>query len=57
MATHSGEHFIEPKTSELNAQSGARHLLDRLKIYKLSIVHIALIQNVLEAVEENAKLK
>lgn len=45
----------EIKTANLTAESANRLLLERLKIYNLSIVHITLIQNVVIAVEENAK--
>jgi len=44
------------KTENINAQSGAEFLLEKLKKnYPLSIVHEVLIQNVCEAIEENAK--
>jgi hypothetical protein len=45
------------KTENITAESGARFLLEKLSIYKLSIVHVTLIQNVCEAIEENAKRK
>jgi hypothetical protein len=43
------------KTENITAKSGSRFLLEKLSIYKLSIVHVTLIQNVCEAIEENAK--
>jgi len=46
------------KTENLNAISGAGFLIEKLKKnLNLSIVHETLIQNVCEAIEENAKRK
>lgn len=46
------------KTENINAQSGAEFLIEKLKKnYQLSIVHETWIQNICEAIEENAKRK
>ena len=46
------------KTENLNAESGAGFLIEKLKKnLNLSIVHEILIQNVCEAIEENERRK
>jgi len=48
---------MNPKTAELNAENAAEYLLREFKKHKidLSQTHIALLKNVLIAVEENSK--
>lgn len=46
------------KTENINAQSGAEFLIEKLKKnLQLSIVHEVLIQNVCDAIEENERRK
>ena len=45
------------QTDKITAKSGAEFLIEKLKIYNISIVHETWIQNVCEAIEENAKRK
>ena len=45
------------RTRNINAKTGAEFLIEKLKIYNISIVHETWIKNVCEAIEENAKRK
>lgn len=48
---------LSVKTENLNAISGAEFLIEKLKIYNISIVHETWIQNVCDAIEENERRK
>ena len=43
------------QTDKITAKSGIEFLLDKFKIYKISIAHDTWIRSICEAIEENAK--
>jgi hypothetical protein len=45
------------QTEKITAKSGIEFLLDKFKIYNISIAHDAYIRSICEAIEENAKRK
>jgi len=45
------------KTENLNAISGAEFLIEKLKIYNISIVHDTWVRSVCQAIEENERRK